>query len=183
LYSPVSEIEPPVVARITREPGVRSTAAVNCGSSPTEFALLGLDAVVADMAAGLRATAASRAGDAGHALAQAESMTLAGWYHFAVGSPSLARSAERWLRTELLREAGRDRDASSAYAAFHAFSPRELPYLAPSQLRRAEILDRLGEHRAAAIHYAGFPELWRDADVMLRADVDRARRRAVQPGG
>jgi tetratricopeptide (TPR) repeat protein len=87
------------------------------------------------------------------------------------------RPYERWLRAELLRESGRLAEALQWYATFPDPAARDLAFLAPSHLRRAEIHDAAG-HRALAVeHYARFVALWREADAELQPEVERARSR------
>jgi DNA-binding SARP family transcriptional activator/TolB-like protein len=88
-----------------------------------------------------------------------------------------ARPMERWVRAELLRETGRLAEALRWYGTFPDPIARDLPYLAPSHLRRAQIHDARGEHADAAFHYRRFVELWAAADPELQPEVARARAR------
>jgi DNA-binding SARP family transcriptional activator/TolB-like protein len=87
------------------------------------------------------------------------------------------RVYERWLRAELLRESGRLGEALRWYGTFPDPAGRDLPYVAPSHLRRAEIHDSAGDPLQAAYHYGRFVELWADADAELQPLVGRARER------
>jgi DNA-binding SARP family transcriptional activator/TolB-like protein len=87
------------------------------------------------------------------------------------------RPLERWLRAESLREAGRLNEALRWYATFPDPLARDLAFLAPAHLRRAEIHDAAGERTDAVFHYARFVELWRDADPELVPLVEQARAR------
>lgn len=78
---------------------------------------------------------------------------------------------------QLLRELGRDEEALRWYASFPDPSVYDLMFLAPAQLRRAEIHDRRGERPQAAEHYRRFLELWQDADPELQPLVTQARQR------
>lgn len=89
------------------------------------------------------------------------------------------RPYERWLRAELLAETGRGAEALRWYGTFPDPIARDLPYLAPSHLRRARIHDAAGEAEEAAWHYRRFVELWADADPELQPEVERALARAV----
>jgi len=83
---------------------------------------------------------------------------------------------ESYLRAEILRALGRDREALDWYTvqpAMDLFSPLSL---APSLLHRAEIHARLGEHREAVRCYSRFVALWKDADPELQPLVAHARR-------
>ena len=53
--------------------------------------------------------------------------------------------ADRFLRAELLRSLGREDEALGWYASMAQRSSDELVYLAPAELRQAEIYDRLGD--------------------------------------
>ena len=90
-----------------------------------------------------------------------------------------SQSYERFARAELLFRLGRWRDALPWYASLAEISIDNLIYVAPAQQRQGEIYERLGEHRAAAAHYARFLELWRDADPELSPVVRQARARLL----
>jgi len=83
-------------------------------------------------------------------------------------TPFYAQVLERWLRADALHRLGRHEEALRWYRAVVQNSVYELPYLAPSHLRQAQIHDHIGDHEAAARHYARFVELWRDCDVELQ---------------
>ncbi len=87
----------------------------------------------------------------------------------------------RFIRAELLRMAGRDREALRWYRSVAEHFDKSIVYAAPVHLRTAEILDRLGRREEAAHHYRRFVELWRDCDPALRPRVEQARRRLQQP--
>jgi DNA-binding SARP family transcriptional activator/TolB-like protein len=89
------------------------------------------------------------------------------------------RPYERWLRAELLREAGRVAEALRWYGTFPDPLARDLAYLAPSHLRRGEIHDMLGDSEHATFHYRRFVELWADADPELQPQVERVRKRIL----
>jgi tetratricopeptide (TPR) repeat protein len=86
----------------------------------------------------------------------------------------------RFLRAELLRRAGRDREALGWYQSVVEDYDYGIVYAAPVHLRQAEILDRLGWHAEAARHYARFAQLWSDADPSLQPLVTQARKRLEQ---
>jgi DNA-binding SARP family transcriptional activator/TolB-like protein len=87
------------------------------------------------------------------------------------------RPYERWLRAELLQASGRAAEALRWYATFPDPMARDLPYLAPSHLRRARIHEAAGALDLAALHYRRFIELWADADAELQPEVEEARAR------
>ena len=80
-----------------------------------------------------------------------------------------ALAHERFLRAELLREVGRQREALKWYATFPDPEAYDLVYLPAAILRRAELYERLGDQAAARRFYARFADLWRDADPELQA--------------
>ena len=84
---------------------------------------------------------------------------------------------ERFLRAELLREAGREAEALRWYETFPDPSGYDLIYAAPAHLARARVHERRGERAAAADQYRRFAALWADCDPELRPLVDDARRR------
>lgn len=85
---------------------------------------------------------------------------------------------QRFLRAELLREQGRLRDALRWYSSLVQTTSHETLFLAPSHLRQAEILEKLGEHDRAAGHYRRFASLWSNCDPILRPMVQNALNRA-----
>jgi DNA-binding SARP family transcriptional activator/TolB-like protein len=131
----------------------------------------------------LRARIAQRGGDSRRALALLEK----GWPHRTLPQFSsyetYAHTPERLLRADLLRSLGREREALEWYATVDEDLGAGVAYLAPAHLAQAEILDRLGERRAAAAHYARFVGLWKGADPSSQPIVQRARTRLAQLGG
>ena len=117
-----------------------------------------------DAARGIRALGACRRGDPAEALALLEGCELAAPMHCFIPTALYGRMHERWLRAELLGRFGRDGEAATWFAALGEDSPHGFVYLAPSHLRRAELLERRGEHHRARQHYARVVELWRDCD-------------------
>jgi tetratricopeptide (TPR) repeat protein len=87
------------------------------------------------------------------------------------------RPYERWLRAELLRESGRVAEALRWYGTFPDPMGRDLHYLAPSHLRRAQLHEASGDLDQAAAHYHRFVELWASADPPLQPQVNQARQR------
>lgn len=80
-----------------------------------------------------------------------------------------AQGHERWARAELLREAGRLREALGWYRSLADVGIHGQPYLAPAELRQGQIEDRLGDRARAMAHYRRAREIWRDADPALAA--------------
>jgi tetratricopeptide (TPR) repeat protein len=83
----------------------------------------------------------------------------------------------RFLRAELLRMAGRDREALAWYGSVLEHFDKGVVYAAPVHLRRAALLERAGRPREAAAHYARFVALWAECDPALRPQLDHARKR------
>ncbi|MDB4948942.1 MAG: putative serine/threonine protein kinase, partial [Gemmatimonadetes bacterium] len=131
----------------------------------------------------LRARLAQRAGDPARALALLEK----GWPDRTLPQFSAyetyAFAPERMLRAELLRALGRDREALGWYATVDEDLGASIAWQAPSHLARAELCERLGDRRGAALHYARFVRLWAGADPESRPAVDRARARLRALGG
>ena len=92
-------------------------------------------------------------------------------------SPFVSEAYERFTRAELLYELGRYPEALGWFDHLVESSVFEFVYLPLSHLRRAEILNRLGDPKNAAASYRAFIDLWRDCDPELRPMVDLARRR------
>ena len=127
----------------------------------------------------LRAEVARAAGKRPEAIALLESAPSGGGMSSIVGS----RAYDRFLRAELLRELGRDDEALRWYATQGQTIVPELIYLAPAELRQAQIHERLGDRARAAGHYRRFIELWGGADPDLQPLVADARRRLGVLGG
>ena len=118
------------------------------------------------------------------ALAELEQARKATWYGQTMASPLYSQVAERFARAELLYQLDRLDESLDWYTNLVELSPFELPYLAMSHLRRAEIHDELGETDRAAEHYAQFIELWASADPEFQPLVEGARGRLkeLSPG-
>ncbi|HEX3157234.1 MAG TPA: BTAD domain-containing putative transcriptional regulator [Gemmatimonadaceae bacterium] len=121
-----------------------------------------------DAARGIRALLASRRGDLSAALALLEGCELASPVHLYTSTALHGRLHERYLRAELLGTLGRDAEAEDWYAALGEDSPHGFVYLAPSLLRRAELLEGRGEHAAALELHARHTALWQGCDAELQ---------------
>lgn len=130
-----------------------------------------------DLAHSVRSQILLSEGRAAEALAELEQARMETWYGQTMASPFYSQVAERFARAELLRALGRSEEAIDWYANMVELSPFELPYLAMSHLRRAEIYDELGELDDAAEHYTRFVQLWKDADPEFQPQVASARQR------
>jgi hypothetical protein len=91
-------------------------------------------------------------------------------------TPFVARANERFLHGEVLASLGRDAEALRWFASLGAGSVTEIPLQAVSQLRQAEIHERLGNRDQAARHHARVLQLWRQVDPAFRQLVDTTRR-------
>jgi tetratricopeptide (TPR) repeat protein len=108
------------------------------------------------------------------ALARLEGANLAQW-----SATPVIEVADRFLRAELLQTLGREEEALGWYASMAERSSDELAYLAPAELRQAEIYDHQGDRGRAAQHYRNFLQLWEAAEPELAPQVERARARLV----
>ena len=91
----------------------------------------------------LRAAIARAEGRTADALAMLERPQPQHWFQLTVASPFFAQTSQRYLRAELLREAGRPREAAGWYASIAERSPYELIYAEPARRR----LDEMGLSR------------------------------------
>jgi tetratricopeptide (TPR) repeat protein len=89
--------------------------------------------------------------------------------------PYFSEEYARYLRSQLLFQAGRDEEALRVAENGFAGTPAELHYLAPAHLLRAEIEQRLGNKDRAAEQYSRFIALWRSCDPQLRPVVEGAK--------
>jgi tetratricopeptide (TPR) repeat protein len=128
-----------------------------------------------DFAASIRATVLSERGRAVEGLSELERAPmrapLVGMH------PVTNRVYERFLRAELLHAVGRDEEALRWYSTLHASGNQGIVYLAPCELRQAQIHERMGHRDEAIRHYRRFVELWKDCDPELRPEVEGARKR------
>jgi tetratricopeptide (TPR) repeat protein len=88
--------------------------------------------------------------------------------------------ADRYLRAELLRQAGRSEEAIGWFRSIAERAPYELVYLAPAELRLAQIYDYRGDWPGALDHYRRFVDLWRGSDPELRPQVAEAQARIAE---
>ena len=133
-------------------------------------------------AATIRAAAAARNDDWAAALRLLERTRPAMWYQLSVTSPVYAGAYERFQRAELLARFGRIEEALAWYRTLGQSSPYELPFVAPSHLRRAQLLERRGDTAAAARHAARAVALWDGCDAELRPLLEDAVRLAGSRG-
>lgn len=108
----------------------------------------------------LRAHAAAERGETTGALAQLDSATLRTWHAWRYRSPFYAQPHDRWLRAQLLQQLGRYDDALRWYQTFDGATLFDALYLAPSHLRRAEILASRGQCAEASQHRRRAGRVW-----------------------
>lgn len=136
----------------------------------------GLDTVAMGMARGVRAQAAWSRGDRERALLLADSAV-------AVNVPADLLSiwdkrTENYIRAEALYQAGRYQEALPLWQnALDVGFFGSFVYGAIVQLRVGQIYDHMGDSQQAALHYARFVQLWKDADAPLQPLVREARQR------
>jgi DNA-binding SARP family transcriptional activator len=121
----------------------------------------------------LRAEVAHVAGQSERALAFLDAAPV----HATLHSLLPSRAYERFLRGELLHELGRDDEALRWYATQGQSFVPDMIYLAPAELRQAEIRERHGDLAGARAHYHRFIELWRACDPELQPLVKHASER------
>ena len=92
----------------------------------------------------------------------------------------VAEAYDRYFRAELLADIGKDDEALGWLRSIAERASYELVYLAPAQLRQAEIYDRRGDRDEAVKHYRRFIQLWQNADPELQPVVDGARKRLAE---
>jgi DNA-binding SARP family transcriptional activator len=136
-----------------------------------------------DLAQGIRAEVLRRGGRAAEALAALESVREPDHYELVLPSPFHPRARERYLRAQLLEDAGRLDEARALYASTGNRSLYDLPYRAPVLRQLAGVLERGGDVRGSVEAWRKFAALWADADPELQAAVAAARRRADDLAG
>ena len=131
----------------------------------------------ADLALSISSQVQLFQGHTDEALQSLEQIRTELWYHLPLASPFCSQVYERFSRAELLREAGRDREALRWYDSLVGTSMYEQVHMPLGHLRQGEIYERLGEPEKAIEHYARFVELWKDCDQELQPMVDDAMKR------
>jgi serine/threonine protein kinase/tetratricopeptide (TPR) repeat protein len=119
--------------------------------------------------------AACREGPAA-ALAILEAHELGTSVERALSSSLYAHGHARLNRADLLLANGRGDEALAWYRTFGDNSLHDAIYLAPAQLRQAEILQSRGDTTGAALHYRRFLDLWRTCDPALEPTTAAAGR-------
>ncbi|MCK5411345.1 MAG: hypothetical protein KAJ67_04575 [Gemmatimonadetes bacterium] len=140
----------------------------------------GAEALTSDLARGVRALALRSDGRVSEALEMLEATRIEAWYQLAMASPFYSQAAQRFLRAELLREAGRPVEALEWYSNLTRTSPWELAFLPFALYGQAQAYEQLGDWGRAAEYYARFVELWKGADPELQPRVDAAQQRLAE---
>ena len=146
----------------------------------------GAEPVTRTLVRGVRATVARQRGDATAVLATlGPTNDVIPPIYAAEFRPAEVHA--RWLRAEALFTLRRDEEALHWYAlALEApvanGAMLELVLAAPTHLAQAEIYERRGDRMKAEEHYRRFQAMWRDADPLARALVQRADTRAAALG-
>ena len=139
-----------------------------------------LASLVDDLARGLRARALWIEGSREEAVESMQGARMETSLYFSMWSPVYSQAHERFCRAEWLYELGRSEEAMQWYGSFAENSIFDLIYLAPSHLRRASILERLGRGADAAVELKAFLELWGESEAPLRGQVEEAAVRLVR---
>ncbi len=151
---------------------LRYAAQVETMASPP-----GAEALTSDLARGVRALALRSDGRVSEALEMLEATRIEAWYQLAMASPFYSQAAQRLLRAELLREAGRPVEALEWYRHLVGTSPWELAFLPFALYGQAQAYEQLGDLDRAIENYAALVELWKDADPEFQPRVDAAQQR------
>jgi tetratricopeptide (TPR) repeat protein len=130
-----------------------------------------------DLAKGVRAEIAWQRNRPREALQALEGVRMEVWYQFMTTSAFYSEARERYLRGQALEALGRFEDALPWYSSFAENSVYDLAYVAPGEMRQAEIDEKLGRQAEAVRHYRRFVELWQDADPEFQPMLQRARDR------
>jgi serine/threonine protein kinase/tetratricopeptide (TPR) repeat protein len=132
------------------------------------------DIALGSFAETIRAEVASSRGGPAEALAVWEKHELATSVERALSSSLYAHGHARFSRAELLRAVGREDEALAWYRTLGDNSVQDAIFLAPAQLRQAEIFRDRGAAQPAALHYRRFLNHWRDCDPELQPQVRAA---------
>lgn len=161
---------------------LRDTASASAAATQLErLAALGTATTLTrDLDRGLRARLAWQRGRPQEALRLLETLETRDSQGDLNVIPFVARGNERFLRGDVLASLGRDAEALQWFASLGKGSISEIPLLAPSHFRQAQIHERLGHREQALGHYTRVVQLWRGADMEFRQFADSARRQAAK---
>ncbi len=152
-----------------------ATAATSTGPSEGSMA--------ADLGASVRAQLLWHQGRYPEALAEMETTTREVWYIGTLSSAFYGQALERFLRGELLFQAGRLEEAARWFATGSQIAPYELAFRPLAYERLGQIHEALGNAGQAARFYGKFVNLWQSADSTLLPRVAEARSRLESLGG
>lgn len=155
---------------------LRDKASVAAAATKLQHLAVSRDAtsLTRDLDRGLRARLAWMNGDTDEALRLLESLESSDSQGDVDATPFASRAHERFLRGELLASLGRTDEALQWLGSLGYGAVSEIPFRAPSHLRRAEIYEGLGKRDQAAKHYAELVKLWSSADPELQSVVKAA---------
>ncbi len=135
------------------------------------------EALAADLALSVRAAGARERGDVEGAIALLDRARGEVCFYLTLWSPFYSQALERFVRAELLHEAGRPADAVAWYRSFADHSLFDMVHLGPALLRLGGVYEALGAPDLAAGCYRRALHLWRDAEPEMRPHADHAARR------
>jgi tetratricopeptide (TPR) repeat protein len=130
--------------------------------------------ITGDLALGVRARLLAARGDyaASLALVEKQELRLPARYALFYGHLS-----ENWLRASLLASLGRPREALSSYEVINFQNAIDPVLVSAALLRKARLLETLGDTEVAISQYARFVDMWKDCEPSQRPELERARAR------
>jgi hypothetical protein len=132
-------------------------------------------ALASRLGAGVQAFVATSRNERQRALQILERAQVNSDFDYAANSPFWSSAFERWLRAEMLRFAGREREAIGWFIALP--EGRNELFLKPmSVLGTGAAYQKLGDGSGAEAAFKEFESLWRSADPSLQDWVDYARK-------
>ena len=152
-------------------------ASAEAAARQLESAEIEGSSIAADLALAVRARELAARNDLAGALAMLDKQQIKVPARYA---PSFPRLSEPWLRAGLLEGLGRQREALALYDALSFYNVIDPVFVPMAHLRKAKVLDGLGEPEAAAEHYQRFIELWNDCEPAERPELELARARVLQ---
>ncbi len=132
-----------------------------------------------DLSLGIQAAIVSEAGRLEDALRLLERTSTARKIELVRDSQIFALVAERYRQADLLARLGRHDEALRRFESLLLYPE----FRAAANLRRGEIFESLGQPDSAAIQYAEFVRLWRDADPEYQPLVEDVRIRLARLTG
>ncbi len=133
-----------------------------------------------DLASSVRARLAYAAGDERAALELIRAQKRQIDYGVGRDLAFASRGYDRYLVGTILQDEGNYEEALTWYESIEGHALSDLPFLAPSHLRRAEIYEEMGDSDRAALHYREFVALWANADPEYQPLVEEATARLLR---